>query len=119
LLGHRRGGPHLLHHDPHDPEQEQVEESEEAELQDGQDGFGHYEASKRITVAPTEISSPSWSTRSRTAVPFTRVPFIDPRSLITKPSALARISACSRDARGSARLTVQSEFRPRVVVCSP
>ena len=67
----RRGRPHLLHDHAHHPEQEQVEECEEAELQDGEDGLGHYEASKRITVAPTEISSPSWSTRSLTAVPFT------------------------------------------------
>ena len=71
-------------------------------------------------LLPKPISSPG---RTRAGPvsrhPFTLVPFIDPRSLITKPSALARISACSRDARGSARLTVQSEFRPRVVVCSP
>ena len=55
----RRRRAHLGHDDAHDAEQEQVEERQEAELQDGEDRFGHYEASKRITVAPTAISSPS------------------------------------------------------------
>ena len=38
---------------------------------------------------------------------------------MTNPSAVGRISAWRREARGSARLTVQSEFRPSEVMCSP
>ena len=72
----------------HDPVQEQVEQREEAELQDGENRLGHYEASKRITVAPTAISSPSCSTCSRTGTPLTFVPFIEPRSTTRKPSAV-------------------------------
>src|SRR4029079_12296883 len=85
LLRCRRRGAHLLHHDPPHPEQEQVEQRQEAELQDGEYGFGHYEASKRITVAPTEISSPSWRTRSRAAVPLTTGAFLEPRSGTAAP----------------------------------
>ena len=43
-----------------------------------------YDASNRRLVLPTEISSPSTSFRSRTPTPFTRVPFVDPRSTTTK-----------------------------------
>src|SRR5207247_1857438 len=89
----RRGRAHLEHDDADDAEQEQVEERQEAELEDGENGLRHYDASNRIAVAPTEISSPSRRRCSCTGTPFTRVPFIDPRSTTTKPSSRGRISA--------------------------
>ncbi len=107
-VGERRC-PQLQQHHPHDAPEEEVDEREEAELEDGERGLGDgigerdreggahraacYEASKRSTVFPRRISSPSASGCSRIAVPFTRVPFIEFRSATTNPFPAGRISA--------------------------
>ena len=117
--GRRRA--HLEHDHPHDPEQEQVEQRQEAELQDGEDGLRALRGLEphRRRARPRSRRRRA-STCSCTAVPLTSVPFIEPRSTTTKPSAVgADLGVPSREARGSARVTVQSADRPIVVVCSP
>ena len=48
-------------------------------------------------MLPTPITSPSRSSCSPTIVPFTVVPFVEPRSTTRKPSGPRRTCACWRD----------------------
>src|SRR3989304_4335718 len=54
---------------------------------------------------PGRARPPGGSGDEVTRAPFTRVPLVESRSTITKPSASRRISACTRDTEGERTAT--------------
>src|SRR5207248_7086014 len=69
------------------PEQEEVEHREEPELEGNCYWVLHrYSSSKPSDTRPSVISSPGESTASRTRLPLTLIPFVEPRSTTVQPS---------------------------------
>src|SRR5207248_5965465 len=98
------------------PEQEEVEHREEPELEGNCYWVLHrYSSSKPSDTRPSVISSPGESTASRTRLPLTLIPFVEPRSTTVQPSIVRRTSACLREMFGSSMTTSHSRLRPIVV----
>src|SRR5580704_1629727 len=120
------GGRADLHpHGANDSEEEEKDEHDHTPLHDSQHGgeilCGEDEVpgdkllhviSKMSLVDPTPISSPLTKICSRTGVPFTRVPLVEPRSVRTTPSPTRRSSAWRRLTLESCRTTPHSGSRP-------
>src|SRR5580700_9191932 len=104
-----RGRAHLDPDGADDAQEEEEDQRDDPPLHDVQDrvqvlrGDEHrprircgHDISKMSFVDPTLTSSPLARSCSRTGVPFTLVPLVDPRSVTKTPSPLRRSSAWRR-----------------------